>query len=238
MIRSYKKISQLNNSIQGGITCQNLNIQNQLISSQIIYQTFTGPTGPTGYDGPINYVDQTGPTGYNNTGPTGMSGSTYYTYGYTGCTGMTGPIGYNIIGSTGYTGLSGINYTGSTGITGYTGSVSNVIGPTGPSLTYTKLSNTFSGISSSSNQSITSISLNRSNYVQWYVKIISTSSNLMKIYFGFDQDIQMIPVIGITSISGSGIYNSDIVFQCYYQGNSSDTFTLSYQIGYISLFNS
>jgi len=239
MIRSYKKISQLNNSIQGGITCQNITIQNQLISSQIIYQSYTGPTGATGYGGPINYKSDTGPTGDNVTGPTGMTGPCLITYGEQGCTGLTGPIGINITGSYGPTGDTGIFYTGSTGITGFSGDINDIEGPTGPTITYTKISSTFQGNGSSTPQTILPISLNESYYVQWYVKMTSiNTSTVLTIYFGFDQDVQLIPMIGVTSISGSGIYNSDIIFQCYYNGSSTTTFTITYEIGYIQLFNS
>ncbi len=238
MIRSYKKISQLNNSIQGGITCQNLNIQNRLISSQIIYQSYTGPTGITGYAGPINYTSVTGPTGFNTTGPTGNIGIPTITYGQQGSTGPTGPIGHNIYGPYGPTGEDGINYIGSTGTTGYTGTITNFTGPNGPTISYTKLSNTFHGVNSSSYQTITTLELTREYYVQWYVKLTATSStDIVTIYFGFDQDVQMIPLYGTSSISGSGIYNSTIKFQCYYDSSSSNTFTISYQIGYIQLFN-
>jgi hypothetical protein len=238
MIRSYKTISKLNNSIQGGITCNNLNIQNQLISSQIIYQSYTGPTGPTGFNGPINYGIQTGPTGFNETGPTGIIGPLIIIYGDQGQTGPTGPIGKNIIGPIGPTGENGINYIGPTGITGYSGDTNNKQGPTGPSLTYTKISNTFDGVNNTSNQPITTITLSNYYYVQWYVKLTATSSSdVITIYFGVDQDSQMIPLSGTTSISGSGIYNSDITFQYYYNSTSSNTFSIYYQIGYIQLFN-
>jgi hypothetical protein len=239
MIRSYKKISQLNNSIQGGITCQNITIQNQLISSQIIYQSYTGPTGLTGYAGPINYKSDTGPTGDNVKGSTGMTGPSLIAYGEQGCTGPTGPIAMNQTGMYGPTGDTGIVYIGSTGMTGYTGDINNVKGPTGPTITYTVINDSFQGNGSSTPQTVVSISLNQSYYVQWFVSITSiNTSTVLTIYFGFDQDVQLIPMIGVTCISGSGIYNSDIQFQCYYNGSSTTTFTFKYYIGYIQLFNS
>jgi hypothetical protein len=235
MIRSYKQISKLNNSIQGGITYENLNVNNQFII--IRNPCNTGSIGPTGPIGPPGFCLYTGPTGYNITGPTGMTGLPSINYGYQGSTGMTGPTGINITGSYGYTGINGIDYKGPTGTIGNNGAT--FTGPTGPVLSYTNINNTFNGISQLTNQSITTIQLTSSYYVQWYVKLTSTNiSGISIIYFGFDQDIQMIPLKGTTSISGSGIYNSDIIFQCYYYGNSSDIFTISYEIGYIQLFNS
>lgn len=238
MIRSYKTISKLNNSVQGGITCNNLNIQNQLISSQIIYKSYTGPTGSTGFNGPINYGIQSGPTGFNVTGPTGTMGPVIIVYGEQGSTGPTGPVGYNILGPIGPTGINGINYIGPTGSTGYTGQITNFTGPAGPTLTYTKISDTFNGLNSSSYQPIRMITLSNYYYVQWYVTLTSTSlSDIVIIYFGFDQDVQMIPLLGTKSISGSGIYNSDIIFQCYYNPQTTNSFSIDYQIGYIQLFN-
>lgn len=238
MIRSYKKVSKLNNSIQGGMTYHNLSINNHFISKQILYNSSTGNTGMTGNDGPIYIGIYTGPTGYNITGPTGPNGITNIIYGSKGLTGPTGPTGYQTnTGPIGPLGYSGISYKGSTGYTGLDGST-GITGPTSPSIVYSNISSTFSGVSSIYNQPITTINLSSACYIQWYVNITSMSmSSIVTIYFSMDQDIISIPLTGTGSISGSGIYNSDIVFQCYYNGNSSDTFTVSYQIVYIQLFN-
>lgn len=235
MIRSYKKVSQLNNSVQGGITYNNLTVENRLVLNKLMYYSLTGPTG---YPGPSNQVIYTGPTGFNTTGSTGPIGSYNSVIGQQGSTGLTGPTGYETItGMNGPVGEDGINYQGSTGPIGIFAQV--LTGPPAPTLSYTQITNTFNGVSSLTNQSIVSIDLNKAYYVQWYVKLISTNvSNISTILFGMNQDNQFISLSGVNSISGSGIYNSDIVFQCYYDGYSSDTFTISYQIGYIQLFNS
>lgn len=251
MIRSYKKVSQLNNSIQGGITCENLNIRNRLISTQTLYNSATGPTGATGNYGPIYPGIYTGPTGNNLTGPTGSIGISVISYGLQGSTGYTGPTGYQTYtGIKGPTGENGYSYQGNTGYIGMTGEYNEITGPTGPSISYSKISNTFNGVSSSSNQPIRTISLNTPCYVQWSIKLTSTNiSDIVTIYFGFGDN--MVPFIGnifnvyydsiLVSQSphatGNGIYSSDITFQCYYDGDSSDTFKISYEIVYMKLFN-
>jgi hypothetical protein len=252
MIRSYKKVSQLNNSIQGAITCRNLNIQNQLVTNQIRYHSETGSTGSTGYTGPFRYGIYTGPTGFNITGPTGPTGISYVITGSQGETGPTGSIGIqNETGPIGSTGKDGETYQGSTGYRGMTGEINMITGPTGSNMSYNSISNTFNIISSSNNQVIKTISLNTSHFVQWSVTLTNTNIlDVVTIYVGINQD--MIPfsgnifsvydgnttVAGSLYATGSGIYNSDITFQCYYNNISNHTFTMSYEIVYISLFNS
>jgi hypothetical protein len=237
MIRSYKQVSKLNNSIQGGITCNNLTIDNNLISNQVAYNKgITGLTGLTGYIGYIRNGTTTGPTGYNITGPTGNIGNTKYVDGPTGSTGPTGYTGYSIIGYQGPQGETGYSYQGSTGPQGET--AEGYTGPSSNSISYNSISGTYTVTSNTENQSIYLISLTHPYFVQWYVTITSTSSTeVTAIYFGFDKDLELIPLTGNISLSGNGIYSSNIVFQCYYTGNLADSISISYQIGYVQLFN-
>ncbi len=237
MIKSYKKISKLNNSIQGAITCNNLTINNNLISNQVAYNLgLTGVTGSTGPAGPIKYGTLTGPTGANITGPTGKKGNSNITNGNKGPTGPTGPTGISLVGYDGPKGETGYSYQGPTGHIGKT--ATGYTGPTGPTLTYTSISGSYDGVSSSDNQLITALSLDGNSYlVQWYVNLTSQiSSDVIDIYFGFNEDVQMIKMIGNT-LSGYGIYDSsNIIFQCYYY-DGSNTFSIEYNIVYLNLFN-
>ena len=160
MIRSYKKVSQLNNSIQGGITCNNLTIDNQLISNQIAYNRgHTGVTGQKGYTGPIHYGTITGPTGANITGITGPIGYSNITYGKQGPTGPTGQTGISISGYRGPKGEIGYSYVGPTGHQGKAGD--GYTGPTGPNINYTKIMDIYNGSGDTINQTIVTIELNK-----------------------------------------------------------------------------
>lgn len=238
MIQSFKKISKLNNSIQGGITCNNLTIGNNLISNQVAYNKgLTGLTGPTGDYGPIKYGSITGPTGYNITGKTGPVGLTNITYGPIGNTGPTGPTGLSIIGYQGPKGDNGYSYQGPTGHIGPT--AAGYTGPTGPILSYNITTGSYNGTLTSQNETITTITLNDTYFIQWYVEILNynDTSVVNTIYFGFDKDEQMIKLIGNnnSTASGFGIYNSTISFQYFNQ--NQNTFTISYKISSMKLFN-
>ena len=177
----------------------------------------TGDIGPTGSQGNTGIVGPTGAQG--NTGQTGSQGNT----GATGNDGSTGPTGSGNTGATGQTGAQGntgdVGPTGAQGNTGQTGATGNtgIVGPTGAqgntgatgttglagdkytttSTTNTSIatgSKTFtvdSGLAYSIGQSVI-VSFDSSNKMEGSVTSYSGTTL----------------IVNVTTITGSGTYNS------------------------------
>lgn len=239
MIKSFKKISKLNNSIQGGISCNDLTISGKLVSNQIQYNVgITGPTGPTGYYGPIHYGTTTGPPGPNITGPTGFPGDNTVTVGPTGIKGDEGPTGQSIAGNQGPTGPTGYSFVGPKGPTGEAGD--GYTGPTGPTLSIISLANTITVVSSITNQIVYTYTVTKTSYIQW--TILLTMNLFETIIVGVhsenitNDDIYVMSILDGNELTINGIYDAgELSIYYYYDGINS--FDLEYSFQSISLFN-